>query len=178
MKKKRKGQVALEFLMTYGWAFLIILVVIGAFIYFDVLNPQRLVPDSCTGPTGLSCTNAYAGQTTNTFTVTFANGIGKNINIMEDGVQDSSGTPTEVLFEFFLTDEIHEVSHDILDAADRSMRPNERKTIELSNFFDGAPMNNFGPGDKITGEFVYRYTESGSTNPRTARTSFTMTVEE
>ena len=56
MKRKRKGQAALEFLMTYGWAFLVILIVIGAFVYFDVLNPAGLVPARCSFPAGFSCT--------------------------------------------------------------------------------------------------------------------------
>jgi len=36
----RRGQAALEFLTTYGWAFLIILVMIGGLAYFGVLDPS------------------------------------------------------------------------------------------------------------------------------------------
>ncbi|MBC8495104.1 hypothetical protein H8D36_03050 [archaeon] len=43
----KKGQAALEFLTTYGWAFLVILVMIGALAYFGVLNPENFVSDSC-----------------------------------------------------------------------------------------------------------------------------------
>ena len=43
----RRGQAALEFLTTYGWVFLIILVVIAAFSYFGVLSPSRTLPDKC-----------------------------------------------------------------------------------------------------------------------------------
>jgi len=47
----RKGQAALEFLTTYGWAFLVILVMIGALAYFGVLNPKAMLPGRCTfGP--------------------------------------------------------------------------------------------------------------------------------
>ena len=35
----RKGQAAMEFLMTYGWAILVVLVVIGALAYFGILSP-------------------------------------------------------------------------------------------------------------------------------------------
>jgi len=38
--KGRKGQAAMEFLMTYGWAILVVLVVIGALAYFGVLSPS------------------------------------------------------------------------------------------------------------------------------------------
>lgn len=43
----KKGQAALEFLTTYGWAFLIILVMIGGLSYFGVLDVSQFVPDSC-----------------------------------------------------------------------------------------------------------------------------------
>ena len=47
MKNFRKGQAALEFLTTYGWAFLVILVMIGALGYFGVFDVSRFVPESC-----------------------------------------------------------------------------------------------------------------------------------
>ena len=52
---KRKSQAALEFLMTYGWAILVVLVVIGALAYFGILNPEGLLPSRCTLQTGLRC---------------------------------------------------------------------------------------------------------------------------
>lgn len=47
MKKYSKAQGALEFLMTYGWAFLVILVMVGALAYFGILNPSKFLPDRC-----------------------------------------------------------------------------------------------------------------------------------
>lgn len=52
----RKGQAAMEFLMTYGWAILVVLIAIGALAYFGVLNPARFLPNSCTLFPGLACT--------------------------------------------------------------------------------------------------------------------------
>ena len=43
----KRGQAALEFLSTYGFAFLIILVMIGALAYFGVLDPTRFLPNRC-----------------------------------------------------------------------------------------------------------------------------------
>ena len=82
--KKRKGQVALEFLMTYGWAFLVIIVVIGAFVYFDVLNPGRDVGGRCTLTAGFYCTAVRAD--TGNVQIEFRNDLGQ--------------TATNVLFEF------------------------------------------------------------------------------
>jgi hypothetical protein len=51
----RRAQSALEFLMTYGWAILIILVAIAALTYFGVLSPSRLLPSRCTFSPEVSC---------------------------------------------------------------------------------------------------------------------------
>lgn len=42
--KTKKGQMAMEFLMTYGWAILVVLFAIGMLAYFGVLSPQKLLP--------------------------------------------------------------------------------------------------------------------------------------
>src|SRR3989338_6031106 len=50
MKNKgRKGQGALEYLMTYGWALLIIVVVGAALYSLGVLNPATYTQSSCAG---------------------------------------------------------------------------------------------------------------------------------
>jgi hypothetical protein len=55
MKQNRKAQSALEFLTTYGWAFLVILIMIGALAYFGILNPTRYLPDRCSIQAGFDC---------------------------------------------------------------------------------------------------------------------------
>ena len=44
----KKGQAAMEFLMTYGWAILVVLAAIGALAYFGVLSPGNLLPEKTT----------------------------------------------------------------------------------------------------------------------------------
>lgn len=43
----KKGQGAMEFLMTYGWAILVVLIAIGCLWYFGVLNPDSFKLCSC-----------------------------------------------------------------------------------------------------------------------------------
>lgn len=38
----KKGQAAMDFLMTYGWAVLVVLAAIGSLIYFGALSPGSL----------------------------------------------------------------------------------------------------------------------------------------
>jgi hypothetical protein len=42
----KRAQAALEFLTTYGWAFLVILIMIGALSYFGVFNVDSFIPES------------------------------------------------------------------------------------------------------------------------------------
>jgi len=64
----KRGQAAMEFLMTYGWAILVVLVVIGALAYFGILNPLTLLPERCELEMGFYCrdhliTTTAAGDT-------------------------------------------------------------------------------------------------------------------
>ncbi len=49
MKKHMKGQGAMEYLMTYGWALLVIVVVGGALFALGVLNPSTYTQKRCQG---------------------------------------------------------------------------------------------------------------------------------
>lgn len=51
----RKSQAALEFLTTYAWAFILIIILIAAISYFGILRPQMILPDRCTFGSEFSC---------------------------------------------------------------------------------------------------------------------------
>ena len=76
---QKRGQVALEFLMTYGWALLLILVAITALAYFGVLNLDKFIPQRCNLPAGLTCLTAKA--TTGSLLLVVQNSLGEDINI-------------------------------------------------------------------------------------------------
>jgi len=78
----KKAQAAMEFLMTYGWAILVVLVVIGALAYFGVLSPQKLLPDKCLFGPGIGpCTDYKVTPTTLELVLT--NGFGEEIIISD-----------------------------------------------------------------------------------------------
>ena len=59
---RKKAQSAMEFLMTYGWAILVVLAAIVALAYFGVLSPDRFLPEKCNLPSGIDCLNPkYSG---------------------------------------------------------------------------------------------------------------------
>jgi hypothetical protein len=51
----RRGQVAIEFLMLYGWAFLIVLAAIALLAYTGVFNPGRFIKEGCMLDAGIGC---------------------------------------------------------------------------------------------------------------------------
>lgn len=51
----RKGQSAIEFLMTYGWAFMVAFGFMGALFYFGVLDFGNLLPDKCEFASEFEC---------------------------------------------------------------------------------------------------------------------------
>ncbi|MEK6875833.1 MAG: hypothetical protein AABX63_00360 [Nanoarchaeota archaeon] len=79
LKFSRKSQAALEFLMTYGWAILVVLVAIGALSYFGVLSPDKFLPSKCTLPAGIACADFKLDSKTGTggtVSVVLRNGLG------------------------------------------------------------------------------------------------------
>ena len=48
----RKAQAAMEFLMTYGWAIIVLAVVLGTLGYLKVLSPHEMIPERCIFPSG------------------------------------------------------------------------------------------------------------------------------
>ena len=88
----RRGQAALEFLMTYSWAILVVIIIIGALAYFGVLNPQSLMPDKCTLTAGFSCDDYLlqgGGSPQVSFTVT--NGLGRSIELTYLNITSPAG---------------------------------------------------------------------------------------
>jgi uncharacterized protein (UPF0333 family) len=71
----KKGQAAMEFLMTYGWAILVVIAAIAALAYFGVLDPARLLPERCQFPAGMDCIDK-ASITSTSLTMALRNNLG------------------------------------------------------------------------------------------------------
>lgn len=79
----KKAQAAMEFLMTYGWAILVVLVAIGALAYFGVLSPDRFLPEKCVISTGsgLFCDDFAVDATADTITLRVHNILTDQVTI-------------------------------------------------------------------------------------------------
>ena len=89
----RKSQAALEFLMTYGWAILVVLVAVGALAYFGVLSPDKFLPAKCTLQSGIACIDHKATATT--VQVVIQNSLGYDLSAItvKAGSCGTSSTP-------------------------------------------------------------------------------------
>ena len=74
----KKSQAALEFLMTYGWAILVVLVAVGALAYFGVLSPDKFLPAKCTLQSGIACLDHKA--TASQVQIVLQNSLGYDIS--------------------------------------------------------------------------------------------------
>ena len=94
-KMARKGQTAMEYLMTYGWAILIIVVVGAVLFAYGVFSPAKLVPK-----TGCTSGNLYVDAKDWTTTagsslvLRFENRIGDLINVTAVGASDGTASST------------------------------------------------------------------------------------
>lgn len=80
ISKASSGQSALEFLVTYAWAFIVIAIVIAAIAYFGVLRPQKILPDRCSFTVSFDCIG-YSLSTDGTFKVKLKNNVGTTITV-------------------------------------------------------------------------------------------------
>ncbi|MEK6837555.1 MAG: hypothetical protein AABX69_02800 [Nanoarchaeota archaeon] len=89
--RSKKAQAAMEFLMTYGWAILVVLVVIGALAYFGVLNPQQFLPTKCQLPVGLTCSDYALSSSSGKTQIVITNGLGTDVRINQMVIGSDTG---------------------------------------------------------------------------------------
>jgi len=85
----KKAQAAMEFIMTYGWAILVVLVAIAALAYFGVLSPAKFLPERCQLPAGLFCKSFRVTTTGAQFII--QNTLGKDITVKTINITGESG---------------------------------------------------------------------------------------
>ena len=88
-KTSKKSQAAMEFLMTYGWAILVVLAAIAALAYFGVLSPEKFLPEKCVLQPGIACISHKVEPTK--VTLVISNGLGRTITINSITVGSCSG---------------------------------------------------------------------------------------
>ncbi len=103
--KSKRAQAAMEFLMTYGWALMVVLIVIGALAFFGLLNPDKFLPDKVEMGTGFIVRSVAVGE--NGIQILVFNGIGNPArgfqieveaceNYVEGGAYDTGNSISDI----------------------------------------------------------------------------------
>lgn len=137
----KKGQAAMEFLMTYGWAILVVLAAIAALAYFGVLSPSNLLPEQTTFAAPLAnIDQATIDATSGNVQVVLKNNVGQTIKILRtQTVTGSDDCPT---VSAFLVDGSAAAGNATIANGDTF----------ILNFTCGAQT-----GDRFTSEFTFEY---------------------
>lgn len=143
----KRAQAAMEFLMTYGWAILVVLVAIGALAYFGVLSPEKFLPEKCViaSGSGLFCSD-FSADDTPQITLQIHNILDKTVAIATNGIV--------VEFNNGLN-----VCRGPLAAA--NIASDATNNTILSSAGAGAEPCAIAQGDKIKGNIIITYTPAG-----------------
>ncbi|MBU2633784.1 MAG: hypothetical protein KJ674_00910 [Nanoarchaeota archaeon] len=152
----KRGQSAMEYLLTYGWAILIVLISLSLLFYLGVFSPNT--PNTCIGTAPLVCGDVKIMAGGGTF-------IG-GVAIFSVG---ASGTSGESIPEVTLNGEDCSVDTSSLSWSDNSM-----VTFACSMDISDLDLNE---GDKASGEFSFTYTPSYGGVSHTTKNSFSGSVE-
>ena len=94
-KHSKRSQSAMEYLMTYGWAILIIAVALGLLYVLGVFSPSSAVTNSCTSQSGYICT-ALTLSPRGPVTFEFGQDTGStlyNVELTCTALESSAGLP-------------------------------------------------------------------------------------
>ena len=84
----KKVQAALEFLISYGWAIIVVLIIIGILAHFDVLSPDMFLPQKCILPSGIACLD-YRVESSRVILV-LQNALGESMTINDITILESN----------------------------------------------------------------------------------------
>jgi len=134
----KKSQAALEFLTTYAWAFLVILITIGGLYYFGIFNFSKLLPQKCFFPSQFECLAfSFAGDPTNEVRFRLVNSIGEEINV--NSFEITNGAPAP------------------LACTSPTPISNWRSGVEMDFTFTGCTDGGFIKGERMEAKITMRY---------------------
>lgn len=96
--QKKKAQAALEFLVTYGWAFLVVLVAISALASYGYFDPKKYFPERCDFEK-VECFDHQITHEDNTVMFILENDLTTDIKIKEVNISTDSVSPLECVLQ-------------------------------------------------------------------------------
>ncbi|MFA5049665.1 MAG: hypothetical protein WC501_01525 [Candidatus Micrarchaeia archaeon] len=162
MKRNFKGQAAMEYLMTYGWAILVLVIVIAALYY---LLPKT--QETCLFQQGFACdgmAQIYVNSDGNVYlSVNLNNRLGYRLNDVTAICTDAgAGDVTESLFTGTVTPVSPVLSDDVGSGQTFTL-------IDVPCIKSGGSPVSSNPGAGFKGIIALRYSIDGDPNPNIKR---------
>lgn len=142
--RNKKGQAAMEFLMTYGWAILAAVIVIGVLAAFGVFSPGSYIPNKCILSAPLGCVAGVVNTTD--IQIEVRNGAGESVEITAIDVTGCT--------------------EGVIAPAIPNTQVDQDVTIYTIPCTVAGELGN--TGDKFQGDITVTYTKSGSNLPQTS----------
>lgn len=153
----KRGQAAMEYLMTYGWAILVIVIVLAALLYLGVFNLRT--PELCQLQVGTTCSGARL-TTAGAFNFTLTNGLQKKITVTHAACSSSTSFNASLLTGGATA---------FTDITDVTIDVGSAKAISgYSCYIADGSVANGTIGDDYRGKLYLRYyfQDEGSGSPR------------
>ena len=87
---EKKGQSALEYLMTYGWALVVIVIVIAALVF--LIQPSQVGANTCSPTSGILITNHQVSAATDNMQLILSNQSGTTLSDVNVSITGTAGT--------------------------------------------------------------------------------------
>jgi len=157
----RRGQAALEYLVTYGWGILAVLVAVGALSYFGLFDVERYLPNRCAFGAQLECADyqlqapsdaSYGG----TVSLQLRNNFGESILITNTYIAATAiepkniDTPAEKLPAIAAGNVSVPFSIEVPPLTSALLVGDDRQSITVTIEFERA--SPAGPKHNVTGE--------------------------
>ncbi len=87
-----RGQAAVEYLTTYGWAILALMIVIAVLLSSGILSPNYVISEECDFGTNVPCNFViYDSGGTTTLAVALFNGFAYRVNVLSVELKTDDG---------------------------------------------------------------------------------------
>ena len=138
MTAKKRGQAAVEFLTTYGWAIMAMLVLLGALTYFDIFDSERFLTEGCDTGAQIQCLESQL-ETDGNLSLNLRNTYPVDVNI------------TRIEADFFETDD--------LETIEETIQRGNSKVISMN-----VPDGELAVDTKIDVELILQFKRVGGAN--------------
>ncbi|MFH1133035.1 MAG: hypothetical protein V1735_00945 [Nanoarchaeota archaeon] len=86
-----RGEGLLEFLLTYGWVVVLVVIVGGALTYFGIIKPASFFPDKCSLHQNFKCTDFRIDTDTHRINLRLENNFAQGVMVTQVKAQDKEG---------------------------------------------------------------------------------------